>query len=108
MTAYASAAIDEFYDYDIDAVITRMGQDADKENLTEAIESLADSRHETAQAAHKNLYKREFSRKGDKNIITLEYSIPTDIGVEWATVSLSYSHDNCCQLVEFGVSDPPN
>jgi len=99
--AYASAAIDEFYDYDLDALSLRVDPQLAGLVSIEALETLADSAHETAMPASKAKYAHQYSEKNGVKIITLEYAIPNKVGGETVTVSLSYDKDVCCQLVGF-------
>ena len=99
MSAYASAVIDEFYDYDLEAVIAR-----NKDNLSiDALEAFADNAHETAAPANKVKNAHQFSEENGIHLITLEYVIPNEVGQEKATVTLSYNNEVCCELIGFDV-----
>ena len=97
MTAYASAVIDEFYDYDLEA-----GTGRSKDTLSiDVLESFADNAHETAAPANKVKQGHHFSQDSGVNLVALEYAIPNAVGQETATVTLSYDNDVCCQLMRF-------
>ena len=103
MAAYASAVIDEFYDYDLEAVLARADVRA-KANLSiDELEAFADNAHETAQPANKVKQASHYSQNNGVNLITLDYIIPNSVGHETAAVSLSYDNDVCCQLIGFSL-----
>ena len=108
MTAYASAVIDEFYDYDIDTLYARIDARIAGTISTADLETLADQAHETAMPAKKTKQGHSYSEERGIKIITLEYAIPNKIGSETATVSLSYDKDSCCQIVGFNLAKTPN
>jgi len=104
MDAYASAAIDEFYDYDLDALSLRIDPQLAELISIEALETLADSAHETAMPASKAKHAHRYSEKNGVKIITLKYTMPNKVGGETATVSLSYDKNVCCQLAGFNLA----
>ena len=108
MTAYASAAIDEFYDYDIDTLYARIDARIAGTISTADLETLADQAHETAMPAKKTKQGHSYSEERGIKIITLEYAIPNKIGGETATVSLSYDKNSCCQIVGFNLAKTAN
>ena len=97
MTAYASAVIDEFYDYDLEAVIARS-----KDKLSiDLLESFADNAHETAAPAKKVKHAHHYSQDNGVTLVSLEYAIPNEVGQEKAIVILSYDNEECCELMGF-------
>ncbi len=99
MADYASAVIDEFYDYDLDAMLAR----SNGKMSIEALETFADNTHETAQPANKVKQAHHYSQNNGVKRISLEYAIPNNTGQEIAIISLSYDTDTCCQLVGFTI-----
>ena len=74
MPAYASAAIDEFYDYDIDTLYARIDARISGTISTADLETLADQAHETAMPAKKTKQGHSYSEERGIKIITLEYA----------------------------------
>jgi len=106
--AYASAVIDEFYDYELDGLLERAGPSS--AISIDALEALADSAHETAQPQNKALRgyttNSRSGSNGGGNSASLEYFIPNAVGGERLSVSLSYTETTCCQLIRLEFKTP--
>lgn len=99
ITDYAENALRDFYDYDLDTVLSRAGPKIAEPFTLELLEAISDQSHETAQPQNAVKFAHLYNQENDIKSVSIHYNVPNAVGHEAFTITLTYDEITCCNII---------